>query len=172
MTSLEALRAIRKCDLEELRRLQTTGYSVLERTESEHWTLLHRAYMSIRSHPCREMINLLLAEGVDVKAVDFYGNTALHYAAASGDAIGVETLLSAGANPNSENRDRSTPLRTAVCSNSPGAFNCISVLLVGGADPEHRYEGACTVRELVERIRWPTDEIPMLFRKLKSPRIE
>ena len=59
------------------------------------------------------------------------GFTALHYAAREGCAVCVENLLAAGADPDSEDPDRETPLLLALENMH---FDTAAVLVKGGAD--------------------------------------
>ena len=59
------------------------------------------------------------------------GFTALHYAAREGCAACVENLLAAGADPDSEDPDRMTPLLLALMNLH---FDAAAVLVKGGAD--------------------------------------
>jgi len=59
------------------------------------------------------------------------GFTALHYAAREGCAVCVENLLAAGADPDSEDPDRETPLLLALENLH---FDTAAILVKGGAD--------------------------------------
>lgn len=59
------------------------------------------------------------------------GETALHFAAASGNALVVALLLAAGADPNArENTERLTPLHMACRAAHP---RCVALLVAAGA---------------------------------------
>src|SRR5438477_5475248 len=61
------------------------------------------------------------------------GFTALHYAAREGCAACVQNLLAAGADPDTEDPDRETPLLLALENMH---FDTAAVLVKGGADPD------------------------------------
>ncbi|MCX4429949.1 ankyrin repeat domain-containing protein [Streptomyces mirabilis] len=66
---------------------------------------------------------------------DRLGRTAVHYAAADGDADGLRVLLAGGAAVDTADRHGNTPLWRAVfCSQGEGAT--IRLLLEAGADPD------------------------------------
>ncbi|KAL5113803.1 hypothetical protein ACEQ8H_008304 [Pleosporales sp. CAS-2024a] len=70
-------------------------------------TLLHRAVSQGLGYA--NVAQLLLAAGVDIRAQDGHGNTALHLAASHSKAC-VQVLLKHGANPNDTNRHGLSPL--------------------------------------------------------------
>src|SRR5436190_8821436 len=80
----------------------------------------------------REAVKALLQKGTDVNVPLSDGMTALHYAAALGDAQMAEMLLYAGANPKAKTRiNEYTPLHLASES---GSAAVAKVLLNAGAD--------------------------------------
>jgi ankyrin repeat protein len=84
----------------------------VEMTDENGCTLLHWASASEDSE---KLIPDLLRIGVNIRAIDNQGLTALHYLCAKGRAYGVACLLHSGADPNTQaNNDHSTPLHYAV----------------------------------------------------------
>ena len=80
----------------------------------------------------REAVRVLLQKGTDVNVALSDGMTALHYAAAIGDAQMAEMLLYAGANAQAKTRlNDYTPLHLASES---GSAAIIKALLAAGAD--------------------------------------
>ena len=77
------------------------------------------------------MVRSLVSEGVDVSAVNRYGETALHMAAMYGHAGIVRFLVSKGADVNALNRDGSTPLHWAA---GHGHAAIVKFLVSKGAD--------------------------------------
>jgi len=73
-------------------------------------TPLHRAV----SYDCREIINLLVANGADVNEKAKYGGTPLMYAASNGNKEIAELLIAAGAEVNANDGRGSTPLDNAI----------------------------------------------------------
>ena len=80
-------------------------------------------------------VKAALAAGADIEGIDFSdnrnGRRALNYAALNNRAEVIEVLLAAGANIESQNRTRFTPLHHAA---EAGAIDAIEVLLKHGAD--------------------------------------
>lgn len=76
-----------------------------------------------------------LAVGADIEGIDFSenknGRRALNYAALNNHADVIEVLLAAGANIESQNRTRFTPLHHAA---EAGSIDAIKALLKHGAD--------------------------------------
>lgn len=95
-------------------------------------TPLHRAAKAIFAEPS---IRVLLEYGADVQAIDFLGNTPLHYAASKCDHKGVELLLANNAAINTVNNYDMTPLHCISLNQATNAARMIQVLLVEGADP-------------------------------------
>ena len=79
----------------------------------------------------RNMVLLLIDNGVDVNIKDEHRFTPLHCAAQQGYSEIAELLIAKGANVNSTNLMGETPLHTAVLG---GHKDVIEVLLAGGAD--------------------------------------
>jgi uncharacterized protein len=78
-------------------------------------------------------LKALIEGGADVNASQGDGMTALHWAAENGHVEMVETLLFAGAFPNSATRNGAyTPLHLGAKAGRAGS---VEALLVGGADP-------------------------------------
>jgi len=96
-------------------------------------------------HGNKEAAEMLIARGADVKAKDKFGRTALQSACRG---IGyyqgeeptvreamISLLLDKGAEVNTQDRDRGTPLIEAAESISPGAPKIVGILLAHGAEP-------------------------------------
>lgn len=107
------------------------------------------------------MINLLIAAGENVHTTDnYYGYTALHYAAHSyacpenekwwdsynsvPNETAVRTLLKQGADPNAVGTNGMTPLLLAASSGHRAAIPCIEALLDAGADINKPGNGGIT----------------------------
>lgn len=80
-------------------------------------------------------IKAALAAGAEIEGIDFSdspnGRRALNYAALNNRPEAIEALLAAGANIESQNRTRFTPLHHAA---EAGAIDAIKVLLKHGAN--------------------------------------
>ncbi|KAM4703927.1 ankyrin repeat domain-containing protein 22 [Rhinophrynus dorsalis] len=69
--------------------------------------------MISKSKQNERLIRLLLGSRVDINAVDYKGNTALHYACKMKSQATVTLLLTAGADQRIRNKDGDTPLDIA-----------------------------------------------------------
>lgn len=80
-------------------------------------------------------VKAALAAGADIEGIDFSenqnGRRALNYAALNNQVEVIEVLLAAGANIESQNRTRFTPLHHAA---EAGSIDAINALLKHGAD--------------------------------------
>ncbi len=92
----------------------------------------------------REILELLLAAGADVRARNRLGSTALHRAAGRLNEQAVEILLDNGADVNAQDDWGSSPLRTALRSLTGGRV--AQLLLERGA--KHDVFTACALGEL------------------------
>jgi ankyrin repeat protein len=79
-----------------------------------------------------DAVNLLIAAGADAKAGNRYGATPLSEAAALGNAAIIESLLKAGANPNT--RDTSDGETVLMVTARSGNADAVRALLNHGAD--------------------------------------
>jgi len=77
--------------------------------------------MKTRFGSC-EILEKLVALGVQVNAVDELGSTALHVAVLENDRNFVEHLLRYGADPEAVDYKGSTPLHVGCCSGSKEAI--------------------------------------------------
>jgi ankyrin repeat protein len=90
-------------------------------------------------------VSSLLAEKVDIRAGDEYGNTAVAYAALGGHVEVVRLLLSAGADPDGELDAESTALM--VASNPAIA----ELLIQAGANPNKLIDGSTPLSSAAHR---------------------
>lgn len=89
---------------------------------------------AVRSHDFAKALEILGQQPrVDVNQRSADGTTALHWAVYNNDAVLVDRLLAAGANPNARNDYNSTPLAEAAVVGNP---TVIGKLLKAGADVE------------------------------------
>jgi ankyrin repeat protein len=80
-----------------------------------------------------ELIERLLAQGVDIDWTDMSGYTALMYAARSNDTGSLKLLLDASSDPDGVSADGSTALLLAIRS---GHIQTLNILLDGGANAD------------------------------------
>lgn len=73
----------------------------------------------------------LINKGVNVSGADSKHRTALHFAAAQGNAQTLKVLLENGANPNAKDLNGNTPLHLAACTNQ---VKIVTLLLQAGSD--------------------------------------
>ena len=92
-----------------------------------------------------EIVRFLLEKQADPLAVDFSGNSALHYAAQSGHLLIVEILLEKGASVFACNAAGETPLQLAVKNNRR---DVVKTLLLRGAEPNALDSDHCTIAHL------------------------
>lgn len=160
----EVLRAILKGNIEKFDDLIQQGIVVNEVTEKERWNYLHRALMSIAMPPTLQMVKHLISSGVDVNAIDIYGNNSLHYAMRLKDANIVRALLDANVDVNHLNEEGVSPLREALLT-KPFDHTSIQLLLEHVADVEQKVEGGLTVKELVDIVAGEDTALIDLFNK-------
>lgn len=145
--------------------LEKEGLDINTVSEKEKWNFLHLALQSVVRTPIPAMIEHLIKRGVDVNAVDCYGNTPLHYAARAKNSESIELLLKAGAEIDPVNVEGITPLRQTLIG-KPKNIKSIEALLSHGANVHQKPDGGCTVMEYAETISHGDDaEILKLFEK-------
>ncbi|OQD66975.1 hypothetical protein PENPOL_c004G06475 [Penicillium polonicum] len=101
----------------------------------------------------KDLVNLILAHGVEVNMVDSYGQTPLHamtYGASKAMVGTIKLLLSHGANITAKNADGNTPLHLAVLTS---AWEVVQLLLRHGADLDRRNQNGETPMDLLCRRR-------------------
>jgi ankyrin repeat protein len=82
-----------------------------------------------------EIVNAILAAGIDVNSTTDSGDSALHYACSHGDIDVVRRLLQIpGVNVNIARDDGETPLISAVQENFEGSLEIVRLLIAHGAD--------------------------------------
>lgn len=86
--------------------------------------------------PLRRLARELLERGADAAGRAAGERTALHLAAALGDAVLVDALLARGADPNARDVVGRTPLHAAMKLEAAVAVPLLRSLVAAGADPE------------------------------------
>jgi cytohesin len=118
--------AVRSGDLEKAEALLAEEPTLVD-TEEGGRTLLFEALREDQ----RNMVLLLIDNGVDVNIKDEHRFTPLHCAAQQGYSEIAELLIAKGANVNATDMMGETPLHSAVLG---GHKDVVEVLLAGGAD--------------------------------------
>ena len=108
------------------------GADVNDANFGDNDTPLHLAASS-NENPA--VIGLLLEAGADLEAREVAGETPLHWAAGSANAVAVEALLAAGANLEARGEEGRTPLHEAAMSYEDPTV-VIGLLLEAGANLE------------------------------------
>lgn len=135
-----AMQAIDNNEYEELRNLVRNNPDIIDEQNEEGNTLLHIAAFN---NDDRIAQLLLLRYHANPNIYDNDGYGALHVAADLLNPEMLELLLAAGANPNAQNSEQSTPLHMALKSSqgeneeSDGddTLRCVNLLLDAGANP-------------------------------------
>ncbi len=124
---------IREGNVTALRKLIKHDLSVVHSRGEHDFTPLHFCVTNALFEPSshKEIIDVLLASGVELDARSDDGSTALHYAALLGQVEDIQQLLAAGTDINAQNLNGTTALFNAV-------LNCridvIRLLLKNNAD--------------------------------------
>ena len=128
----DVVRAINKGNAIFLERCFLNGLSFENTTETEQWNLLHQATIFIGKIANEQSIKLLLSKGVNVNAVDVYGNAPIHYAIRNNDFTTVKLFAQAGANLDIYNNEGINPLHQSLLL-IPESVALISFLVKSGA---------------------------------------
>ncbi len=133
-------------------------------TGNYKWTYLHKAFLSLSERVPVKSVQFLLNQGLNVNAVDSYGNTPLIYAVRQRNVEGVRLLLENGADKliEHENQDGVSALRM-VFLNKPNCYDIVKLLLEFGASPDTKNKNGKTVRERLQVIVNVDPKIHKLF---------
>ncbi|VAW83088.1 hypothetical protein MNBD_GAMMA12-2298 [hydrothermal vent metagenome] len=149
--SREMLKAIMIDDYTKFDKLIQSKIDINELTEQEKWNYLHKAFLLVGKAPTSKMIRHLISCGIDVNAVDFYGNTPLHYAVRLKDTSLINVLLDVNVNVNHINKNGVSPLRESLAS-KPFNYESIELLIEFGADVEQKIRGGISIKCLAKII--------------------
>ena len=160
----ELFDAVLDGDIKFAKDLINKGADINEVTPSEHWTYFHHIFKSIGEHAPLESIKFLLEKGLDVNAIDSYGNTPLLYAVRQRNAEGMRLLLENGADKliEHENLEGVSALRMGFDS-MPFNYEVFDLLLQFGANPDKKSTKGSTVREGLNILAGIPDNIKALF---------
>jgi len=124
------------------------GAKVMQEKDNDGRNALHLA--AFHGH-CVVLRYLIKQAGVDIEGKDANGETALHLAAAENQSDAIINLVRGGANVDSQNGKRDTPLFRAL-TESKGAPKAIQALLSCGASVYHdTSEGIMKIWEIAQR---------------------
>ncbi|XP_019616646.1 PREDICTED: uncharacterized protein LOC109464149 [Branchiostoma belcheri] len=115
-----------KGHIETVKALLGAGANEITDIEHLHGTSLHSA----ASEGQTEIVQVLIAAGMDPSVQNHFKDTPLHFAASEGHTETVQALLSAGADPDVVNRMWDTPLNSAATN---GHTETVQALLTAGA---------------------------------------
>lgn len=162
----ELFDAVLDGDIKFAKDLINKGADINEVTPSEHWTYFHHIFKSIGEHAPLESIKFLLEKGLDVNAIDSYGNTPLLYAVRQRNVEGMRLLLENGADKliEHENLEGISALRMSLINGNYN-FDVINILLEYGANPDKKSIKGSTVRERLNILAGIPDNIKTLFTK-------
>ena len=141
--------ALVECRLDEVKELLSANLDLdIHRiSESEKWSYLHKVSKTNDTPP--ETIEFLIAEGLDVNAIDNYQRTPLFWAVCCKNVDVVRVLLENGADKLIDHKDRAG--KTLLCYVHE-SYEMIKLLLDAGANPDNplaEVEGARSFREYV-----------------------
>lgn len=138
----------------------------------ESWMLL--ACRGTHSGPdSLAIVNLLVAKGAPIDHKDPQGRTPLSETAAYNRADLVEILLKHGADPNSADKRKNTPLHVVMRGGArpmTGLIEIVKMLLAHGADPEAKNDNGATPLSMVQKhpFTWPPQLVGEVQRKLEE----
>lgn len=89
----------------------------------------------LKEYKDTEILGIFVKNGVNINTPDKDGKTMLHTAAQQGDSPWLKSLLQAKANPNTQAKDGTSPLYSALISQPKNKEN-IALLLKYGANPD------------------------------------
>jgi ankyrin repeat protein len=154
----DALKALLQDKPELIRARDKTGATLLHRACDWHWDITPAQRKAI--------VELLIAQGADVDAVDDDGSTPLHcaawpmYGGQPATVALVELLLARGANANATDDSGDTPLYIAAYVDEPDS---VETLLKRHADPNIKDEDGMTA--LDRAVASHCDDVIDLLRK-------
>lgn len=160
-------RALSKGDLETVEKYRSEGVDLFWVTEGDKWNYLHKMLNSIKDRSAS--VKYLINEGVDVNAVDVYGNTPLHYASLWHHSESVKALVDAGAIITTRNMDDLTPMQM-VFSRNPVDYDTVKVLIDAGVNPAiETTPNGTTIQQLVSKLGGIPDEVRELINNASKP---
>ncbi|PSX15188.1 ankyrin repeat domain-containing protein [Photobacterium kishitanii] len=162
--SYDLYEAIADGDLDKADQIISSGENIYFVTENDKWTYLHQ--IADTDDVPVDSIRFLLEKGLDVNAIDSYGNTPLLYAVRQRNVEGIRLLLENGADKliEHENLEGVSALRMGFDS-MPLNYEVFDLLLQFGADPDVKKDGWKTARQMLTVIAGIPKSIQDLFAK-------
>jgi len=160
--SREVLRAVLKGDVQKLDALLDQGNDISSVTEKERWNYLHRILMSVSTLPSIDMINYLIELGVDVNAVDIYGNAPINYAARTKSLELIKLLIGFEVDVSNVNAEGVSPLRELLLL-KPFDYDAIKFLIDAGADINKKNDKGMSDRDFAKLVASEDQAIVEMF---------
>lgn len=160
--SYDLYEAIADGDLDKAEQIISNGENIYFITANDKWTYLHQ--IADTDDTPIESIQFLLDKGLDVNAIDSYGNTPLLYAVRQRNVKGIRLLLENGADKliDHENFEGVSALRMGLNS-MPLNYDVFDILLKYGANPDTKKEDGKTVRQMLLILAGIPNNIHILF---------
>jgi uncharacterized protein len=160
--SYELYEAIVEGEIETAKQLIADGEDIHHVTANDKWSYLHQAADTEYTPP--ESFQYLIDQGLDVNAIDSYGNTPLIYAVRQRNVDGIRLLLDNGASKllEHENNDAVDALRMGF-DRMPLDYGVFETLLKSGAQPDKKNRNGTTARELLHVLGGVDPSIYELF---------
>lgn len=153
-------------DINYAKKLIDQGGDISEVTILEKWTYFHHIFMDIKEKAPIQSIQFLLDQGLDVNAIDSYGNTPLIYAVRQRNVDGISLLLENGADKLLEHENNRGVSALRMCfDRKPCVYNVCKILLEAGANPDKDIEDGKTVRQMLDVLADIEPSIYELFKQ-------
>ncbi len=159
-------RALKKGDIDSVKSYVLQGGDITFIDPIDKWSYLHQVFVSPSDKRIvpTQSIQFLLDQGLDVNAIDSYGNTPLIYAVRQRNVDGMRLLLENGADKllEHENKDSVDALRMGF-DRMPLDYDVFEVLFKFGASPDRKNSSGTTARELLNILGGVDSSIYDLF---------
>lgn len=131
-----------------MRLLLDRGVDLTNTCDRHGYSAIHLA-LDVGRECETSLLRALVGEaGVDIDAIDAFGDTPCHVAVACEHVDGLRTLIELGAIVDAVNDDSNTPLLEACAGTSDRLHQCALLLLAAGADPSFKNRAGELVSDL------------------------